>query len=75
VERDPGWFVLSFAAQRFSLCYIADSLDISGIDVYPPSVDGEKPEPIGKSSRAGALAIGQTAASRVLTNMCAHNLI
>lgn len=46
-----------------------------GIDVYAPvSPDTNrdaKPECVGKSSRAGAIAIGQTAASRVLTNMSA----
>jgi hypothetical protein len=44
--------------------------DRSGVDVYPPSSDeGEKPQPLGKSSIAGTYAIGQTAASRVFTNM------
>jgi Sideroflexins len=56
-------------AGEFAL-YCLIPVTISGIDVYPPSDNGEKQQPIGKSSRAGTLAIAQTAASRVLTNMC-----
>lgn len=38
-----------------------------GIDVFAPNA--ESPESLGKSKVAGMYAVGQTAASRVLTNM------
>jgi hypothetical protein len=42
-----------------------------GTEIYPPSSpENPKPDSLGKSPTAGALAVGQTAASRVLTNMC-----
>lgn len=48
-----------------------------GISVYPPS-NPETGRPdntvLGKSSIAGTYAVGQTAASRVLTNMCVRDL-
>jgi hypothetical protein len=39
-----------------------------GIDVYPPGVSDPE-QSVGKSRIAGSYAVGQTAASRVLTNM------
>lgn len=48
-----------------------------GISVFPPS-DSQTGRPnnevLGKSSIAGTYAVGQTAASRVLTNMCVRVL-
>ena len=47
-----------------------------GVDVFPPSKDGLASEQsLGKSSTAGSLAVGQTAASRILTNMCVMMLL
>ena len=49
-----------------------------GISVYAPSdpVTGRpSSEVLGKSSVAGTYAVGQTAASRVLTNMCVFVLV
>jgi len=41
-----------------------------GIDVFPPSRDSQdKPPSLGKSPHAGTLAVSQTAASRVMTNI------
>lgn len=43
-----------------------------GVDVFPPAKEDsdDKPESLGKSPTAGRYAVGQTAASRVLTNAC-----
>ena len=47
-----------------------------GVDVFPPSVDGvPSEESLGKSSTAGMKAVGQTAAYRILTNMCVLSLL
>lgn len=47
-----------------------------GVDIFPPSdADGDqRTESLGRSTTAGKLAIAQTAASRVLTNMSAPSL-
>lgn len=62
-----------FADRAFppSLRYDASAI-ITGISVYPPADEKTgrlNNQEIGKSSTAGAYAIGQTAASRVFTNM------
>jgi hypothetical protein len=44
-----------------------------GIAVYPPGAS-EPEQAVGKSRIAGAYAVGQTAASRVLTNMSDYHL-
>ena len=49
----------------------------AGISVFPPSdpkTGHPNNEVLGKSSIAGTYAVGQTAASRVLTNMCVRAL-
>ena len=47
-----------------------------GVDVFALSSDdkgNEVKEPLGKSAIAGRMAVMQSAASRVLTNMCANH--
>lgn len=51
---------------------IVSELTTTGISVYPPADEKTgrlNNQELGKSSTAGAYAIGQTAASRVFTNM------
>ncbi|POW19343.1 hypothetical protein PSHT_04794 [Puccinia striiformis] len=43
-----------------------------GIDIFPPGVT-DPDQALGKSRIAGAYAVGQTAASRVLTNMSSYS--
>ena len=70
--------MVSFACELASLWRVLDrmlTLLRAGISVFPPSdpkTGHPNNEVLGKSPIAGTYAVGQTAASRVLTNMCAR---
>lgn len=78
--RDGESTVLSHESYRVCVALtspLTRHLHRPGISVYPPS-NPETGRPdntvLGKSSIAGTYAVGQTAASRVLTNMCVRDL-